>query len=131
MLDHMTFRVADLERSVAFYAAALTTLGYSLGPGFEHEGQRMQGFVQDGKLDTWLIQGPSPFGGAAATTACHLAWRAANRAQVDAFYAAAIQAGGRDNGAPGLRPHYHPNYYGAFVIDPDGNNIEAVCHEPA
>ncbi len=131
MLDHMTFRVANLERSVTFYAAALAPLGYTLGPAFEHEGQRMQGFSQNGQLDTWLIQGPSPFGGAPTTTACHLAWRAANRAEVDAFYAAAIQAGGRDNGAPGLRPHYHPNYYGAFVIDPDGNNIEAVCHEPA
>jgi predicted lactoylglutathione lyase len=61
---------------------------------------------------------------------CHLCWRAASRAEVDAFYAAAIAAGGRDNGAPGLRPHYHSNYYGAFVIDPEGNNIEAVCHRP-
>ncbi|MBH9579400.1 VOC family protein [Inhella proteolytica] len=130
MLDHMTFRVADLARSTAFYAAALTPLGYTQGPSFEFDGQSMQGFIHDGKLDTWLIQGPSPFGGAPFTTACHLAWRAATRAQVDAFYAAALAAGGRCNGAPGLRPHYHPNYYGAFVIDPDGNNIEAVCHEP-
>src|SRR5262245_59464283 len=106
MLDHMTFRVADLKRSAAFYTAALSPLGYAIGPAFEHEGQSMQGYVQDGKLDTWLIQGPSPFGGAAATTACHLAWRAANRAQVDAFHAAALAAGGRCNGAPGLRPHY-------------------------
>ena len=67
---------------------------------------------------------------APATTGCHLAWRAQTRAQVDAFHRAAIEAGGRDNGAPGLRPDYHPNYYGAFVIDPEGNNIEAVCHLP-
>ena len=71
-----------------------------------------------------------PDGGPPATTGCHLAWRAQNRAQVDAFYAAALAAGGKDNGAPGLRPDYHPNYYGAFVIDPEGNNVEAVCHLP-
>ena len=79
----------------------------------------------------WVIDGPSPHGGPPATTGCHLAWRAATRAQVDAFYAAAIAAGGKDNGAPGLRPDYHPHYYGAFVIDPEGNNVEAVCHLPA
>ncbi|MFO1253534.1 MAG: VOC family protein [Inhella sp.] len=130
MLDHMTFRVADLARSTAFYTAALTPLGYTLGPAFEFDGQSMQGYSHQGQLDTWLIQGPSPFGGAPFTTACHLAWRAATRAQVDAFHAAALAAGGRCNGAPGLRPHYHPTYDGALVIDPDGNNIEAVCHEP-
>jgi len=78
----------------------------------------------------WFIDGPSPYGGPAVTSGCHLAWRASSRAQVDAFYQAAMAAGGKDNGAPGLRTDYHPNYYGAFVIDPEGNNIEAVCHLP-
>ncbi|UCU99671.1 VOC family protein [Acidovorax radicis] len=136
MLDHMTFRVTDIARTKAFYTAALAPLGYSLC--FEgNYGSNMLGFAYpapsepDGKkADVWFIDGPSPYGGPAVTTGCHLAWRAATRAQVDAFYRAAIEAGGKDNGAPGLRPDYHPHYYGAFVIDPEGNNIEAVCHLP-
>jgi catechol 2,3-dioxygenase-like lactoylglutathione lyase family enzyme len=94
----------------------------------------MLGYSADGKFDTWFIAGPSPWGGPPATTGAHLCWRAKSRAEVDAFHAAALAVmpvtGGRDNGAPGLRLHYHAHYYGAFVIDPDGNNIEAVCHEP-
>jgi catechol 2,3-dioxygenase-like lactoylglutathione lyase family enzyme len=81
------------------------------------------GFGVPPKPDFWIGSG-SP------RDSIHVAFRAANRALVDAFYKAAISAGGRDNGAPGLRPHYHPNYYGAFVLDPDGHNIEAVCHDP-
>jgi catechol 2,3-dioxygenase-like lactoylglutathione lyase family enzyme len=80
------------------------------------------------KIDTWLVDGPPPRAGHGVTTSCHLAWLAPTRAAVDAFHAAALAAGGSDNGPPGLRPHYHPDYYGAFVIDPDGNNVEAVCH---
>ncbi|MCE1185777.1 MAG: VOC family protein [Rhodocyclales bacterium] len=136
MLDHMTFRVADIARAKAFYSAALEPLGYSLC--FEGQyGSNILGFAYpdptepDGKkADVWFIDGPSPYGGPAATSGCHLAWRAATRAAVDAFYAAAMAAGGKDNGPPGLRPNYHPNYYGAFVLDPEGNNIEAVCHLP-
>lgn len=136
MLDHMTFRVTDIARAKAFYSAALAPLGYALA--YEgHHGAHIVGFAcpdatePDGKkTDVWFIDGPSPYGGAPATTGCHLAWRAQTRAQVDAFHRAAIEAGGRDNGAPGLRPDYHPNYHGAFVIDPEGNNIEAVCHLP-
>jgi catechol 2,3-dioxygenase-like lactoylglutathione lyase family enzyme len=132
MLDHMTFRVADLVRSKTFYLAALAPLGYSVAAEFAFEDQAMVGLGiksdQGTKIDTWLIAGPSSYG-VPKTTGCHLAWRAPNRSAVDAFYQAAISAGGTDNGAPGLRPHYHPNYYGAFVIDPDGNNVEAVCHE--
>lgn len=136
MLDHMTFRVADMARAKAFYSAALAPLGYSVS--FEgNYGANILGFAYpdssepDGKkADVWFIDGPSPYGGPPATTGCHLAWRAATRAQVDAFHLAAIAAGGKDNGAPGLRPDYHPHYYGAFVIDPEGNNIEAVCHQP-
>ena len=81
---------------------------------------------QGGRFDTWFVEAPA---GPSGPT--HLAWRASTRAAVDAFYQAAIASGGRDNGPPGLRPHYHPNYYGAFVLDPDGNNVEAVCHEAA
>lgn len=137
MLDHMTFRVTDIARAKAFYSAALAPLGYSVS--FEgHHGAHILGFAcpdpaEPGgqKTDVWFIDGPSPHGGPAATSGCHLAWRAATRAQVDAFYRAAIAAGGKDNGAPGPRPDYGPHYYGAFVIDPEGNNIEAVCRQPA
>ena len=131
MLDHMTFRVADIVRTRSFYAAALTPLGYA--PKFDatHDGVHIVGFGHGEAIDTWFVDGPSPYGGHPVTTGCHLALRAPNRAAVDAFHRAALAAGGRDNGAPGLRPHYHPHYYGAFVIDPEGNNIEAVCHDPA
>ena len=132
----LAFRVTDIARTKAFYTAALAPLGYSLC--FEgNYGSNMLGFAYpapsepDGKkADVWFIDGPSPYGGPPATAGCHLAWRAQSRAQVDAFYAAAIAAGGKDNGAPGLRPDYHAHYYGAFVIDPEGNNVEAVCHLP-
>jgi catechol 2,3-dioxygenase-like lactoylglutathione lyase family enzyme len=137
MLDHMTFRVSDIERSKAFYAAALAPLGYGLLFDQRFDGVRVLGFGtpaaapgQEPKIDTWLVDGPSPYG-APATAGCHLAWAASTRAAVDAFHRAALAAGGTDHGAPGLRPHYHPDYYGAFVIDPDGNNVEAVCHVPA
>ena len=131
MIDHMTFRVADIARTRAFYAAALAPLGYEATFDTVHEGVHIVGFGRGGHTDTWFVDGPSPYGGHPVTTGCHLAWRAPNRAAVDAFHRAALAAGGRDNGAPGLRPHYHPHYYGAFVIDPEGNNIEAVCHDPA
>ncbi|MGP1693014.1 MAG: VOC family protein, partial [Giesbergeria sp.] len=107
MLDHMTFRVTDIQRAKAFYSAALAPLGYSVC--FEgNYGMNILGFAYpdpaepDGKkADVWFIDGPSPYGGPPATTGCHLAWKAQTRAQVDAFYAAAIAAGGKDNGAPG------------------------------
>ena len=136
MLDHMTFRVTDIARTKAFYTAALAPLGYSLC--FEgNYGSNMLGFAYpapsepDGKkADVWFIDGPSPYGGPPATAGCHLAWRAQSRAQVDAFYAAAIAAGGKDNGAPGLRPEYHAHYYGAYFRDPDGNKLCVACHDP-
>ena len=136
MLDHMTFRVRDIARAKAFYTPTLAPLGYTVA--FEGQyGANILGFAHpdaaepDGRrTDVWFIDGPSPYGGPAATSGCHLAWRAATRAQVDAFHRAALAAGGRDNGPPGLRPDYHPHYYGAFVIDPEGKNIEAVCHQP-
>ena len=125
MLDHIGFPVSDYDRSKAFYQKALAPLGYSIvmevtkaesggayeGAGF---GDKMPSF--------WISSGEALKG------RLHVAFVAKNRAAVDTFYRAAMAAGAKDNGAPGLRPHYHPNYYGAFVLDPDGHNIEAVCH---
>lgn len=126
MLDHIGILVSDFARSKAFYERALAPLGYAaLMSVTKAESGRADfvGFGVPPKPDFWIGSG------APNQPAIHVAFRASNRATVDAFYAAAIAAGGRDNGAPGLRPHYHPNYYGAFVLDPDGHNIEAVCHE--
>ena len=119
MLDHITLHVADLERSKRFYAAALAPLGYTVMMEFPG----VAGLGADGKPDFWLGQGT-------ATHALHIAFAAEERSTVDAFHRAAVAAGARDNGAPGLRPQYHSHYYGAFVFDPDGNNVEAVCHTP-
>jgi len=125
VLDHMTFRVRNLDATRRFYEKALAPLGYRLGYEGEHDGVRMLGFEQGGKFDTWFVESPQEPSGPT-----HLAWHAGTRGAVDAFYSAALAGGGRDNGSPGLRPHYHANYYGAFVFDPDGNNVEAVCHDP-
>lgn len=119
MLDHIALNVADLARSRAFYQAALAPLGYRVlaeGPGWV-------GLGKEGRADLWLGEGPPAPG-------VHLALRAESRAQVEAFHAAALAAGGLDHGGPGLRPHYHEHYFGAYVIDPDGTNLEAVCHQP-
>jgi catechol 2,3-dioxygenase-like lactoylglutathione lyase family enzyme len=129
MLDHMTFRVHDIAQARHFYSAALAPLGYSLRVDACYDGVNLLGFGVGEHMDTWFVDGPSPHG-APPTTGCHLAWAAPDRAAVDAFHAAALQAGGRDNGAPGLRPMYGPHYYGGFVIDPEGNNVEAVCRTP-
>jgi catechol 2,3-dioxygenase-like lactoylglutathione lyase family enzyme len=127
MLDHVGFPVSDFARAKAFYAAALAPLGYAVMMEITNEqtgGHGEHAGFGDGRPDFWIGTGQT----AAAST--HVAFLAKDRATVDAFYQAAIAAGGRDNGAPGLRPHYHKDYYGAFVRDPDGNNIEAVCHTP-
>ncbi len=121
MLDHIGVAVSNYEKSKHFYAAALAPLGYAIVMEF---GGDAVGLGVDGRPDFWLSQGAS-----VATT--HIAFAARDRATVDAFYKAAIAAGGRDNGGPGVRAQYHPTYYGAFVLDPDGNNVEAVCHAPA
>jgi catechol 2,3-dioxygenase-like lactoylglutathione lyase family enzyme len=128
VLDHITLNVSDLDASRAFYNAALAPLG--VRPLFEVTaeetgGPAYCGFGEGQKVYFWLGVGGRP-----ATTSAHVAFAAGTRAVVDAFYAAALSAGGTDNGPPGLRPHYTPTYYGAFVLDPDGNNIEAVCHAP-
>ncbi len=127
MLDHLGFPVSDYARSKAFYEQALAPLGYSLVMEVQQDDSDLPaaGFGANGKPDFWIG------GEGGLNKPVHLALAARDRAAVDDFYRAAISAGGKDNGAPGLRPHYHPNYYAAFVFDPDGHNIEAVCHAPA
>ena len=118
MLDHVTFGVGDIKRSQAFYDQALRALGIER---LYVEGD-CAGYGANDKAFFWIgLKG-------AAQTGAHVAFATPDRETVDRFYQAALAARGKDNGAPGLRPHYHENYYGAFVLDPDGHNIEAVCH---
>ena len=127
MIDHTGVTVSNFKASKAFYARALGSIGYGLLlelPASVTGDSDVAGFGVAPKLDFWIA------GGDPNVPPIHVAFRVANRGLVDAFYEAAIAAGGRDNGRPGIRAHYHPNYYGAFVLDPDGHNIEAVCHEP-
>ena len=128
MIDHIGFPVSDFERSKAFYLKALAPLDYSLVMEMMQERPPGEapaaGFGAKGKPDFWIG------GEGGLDKPLHVAIVANDRTTVDAFYKAAIAAGGRDNGAPGIRAHYHANYYGAFVLDPDGHNIEAVCHKP-
>lgn len=132
MIDHITLLVSDYTRSRDFYLAALEPLGYAKVMEFTREQVPglpcaiTGGLGVGGKPDLWLR--PTEGGPLAPT---HIALHCATRAEVDAFHAAALAAGAEDHGAPGLRPQYHPNYYGAFVLDPDGYNLEAVCHAPA
>ena len=121
MIDHTGVIVGSFEASRRFYAAALAPLGYELLLEFHAS---VAGFGEPGKPDFWIAQGEPN------TPRIHVAFRADTRREVDAFYEAALGAGARDNGAPGLRAQYHPDYDGAFVLDPDGHNIEAVCHSP-
>ena len=120
MFDHVGFGVSDYAASKAFFLEALKPLGVAV----VMEGPYGVGLGQNGKPSLWMYQTTE------TPARLHIALAAANRKQVDEFHRAAIGAGGKDNGAPGLRPHYHPDYYGAFVIGPDGHNIEAVCHKP-
>jgi catechol 2,3-dioxygenase-like lactoylglutathione lyase family enzyme len=122
MIDHVGVNVSDYERSRGFYERALAPLGYSL---LMEPVQGHGGFGREGKPDFWISGVREP-----ATENVHVALRAPDRETVDAFHAAALEAGGTDNGEPGLREQYHPTYYGAFIRDPDGNNIEVVCHKP-
>jgi catechol 2,3-dioxygenase-like lactoylglutathione lyase family enzyme len=127
MLDHVGLTVLDFARSRAFYVAALAPLGYAPVMDVTKEqsgGYEGTGFGPPGRPHFWIGTGEARSG------STHVAFAANSRAAVDAFHRAALAAGGRDNGAPGLRPHYHEHYYGAFVFDPDGHNIEAVCHAP-
>ena len=120
MIDHVTANVDDLERAKQFYSQALAPLGYSLQAEFPGAAGFRSG---EGIPDFWI-------GSSEARGATHVAFTAPDRAAVDAFHVAAMAAGAEDNGAPGIREHYHPNYYAAFVHDADGNNIEAVTHRP-
>ena len=120
MIDHLGIYCQDVKKSREFYLKALKPLGL----GVIMEFQDFTGIGSEGKPFFWIAPGaPAP--------TLHIAFAAKDRAQVDAFYEAAIAAGGQDNGKPGLREHYHPGYYGAFVLDPDGYNVEVVCHKPA
>jgi catechol 2,3-dioxygenase-like lactoylglutathione lyase family enzyme len=128
MLDHIGFPVSNFKRSKAFYQAALAPLGITLlmeiGP--ETAGKDSHaGFGREGRPKFWIGTG------APLSDRLHVAFEAKDKHAVDAFHAAALQAGGKDNGPPGPRPQYHTHYYGAFVLDPDGHNIEAVCHSHA
>jgi catechol 2,3-dioxygenase-like lactoylglutathione lyase family enzyme len=127
VLDHVGFAISDYDRSLAFYKAALKPLGYGLVMEVPREvtgGDTHAGFGPEGRPYFWIGTG-TPLSGR-----LHVAFAASSRADVDAFHEAALRAGGTDNGKPGLRPVYHPHYYGAFVLDPDGHNVEAVCHLP-
>lgn len=119
-LDHVTLKVADFPRASAFYDAALAPLGLTRIFG---DDSTFAGYGA-GRPFFWI-------GCDGSTGYAHVAFAVPDRQSVDAFYAAALAAGARDNGPPGVRSHYHPTYYGAFVLDPDGNNIEAVCHATA
>jgi len=122
MLDHIGLDVADIAASRAFYEKALAPLGYAVVHEIAEDGTTVVMFGVDGEIDFVIADKDRP------GEANHIAFRAATRVQVDAFHAAALAAGGRDNGAPGVRPHYGATYYAAFVLDPDGFNVEAVCH---
>jgi catechol 2,3-dioxygenase-like lactoylglutathione lyase family enzyme len=121
MLDHVTIGITDAGRSKQFYDRALRPLGISR---LYAEGESAAGYGIRPKAFFWIGLKASP------QTGAHIAFAAPDRATIDRFHEEAIAAGGRDNGPPGIRPHYHVNYYGAFVLDPDGHNIEAVCHAP-
>ena len=126
-LDHVSLPVSDIERARAFYTKALAPLGITIlmtVPASMTGSFDYLGLGKDQKPDFWLSQV------AKVTPPLHIAFAANSRAEVDAFYAAAMAAGAKDNGPPGVRAHYHPGYYGAFVLDPDGHNIEACCHDP-
>jgi catechol 2,3-dioxygenase-like lactoylglutathione lyase family enzyme len=128
MLDHIGLRVTDVERARSFYNKALAPLGVTIVMEVSAEetgAGAYLGYGEGMKPYFWLGEDKR------ATELLHVAFAADTRTKVDAFYKAAMEAGGRDNGPPGVRTLYHPNYYGAFVLDPDGHNIEAVCHAPA
>jgi len=130
MIDHISSYATDFATTKSFYSTALAPLGYTI----QHElvaswdadfpRRRLCAFGRDGKGSFWVIEVKQP------ASPRHVAFAALDRTAVDRFHACALGAGGRDNGAPGVRAHYHEHYYGAFVIDPDGNDIEAVCHTP-
>lgn len=125
MIDHIALQVSDLKKSLKFYDGALAPLGYKKlleAPQANEHGVLIMGWGDNLQTDIWISEGRRN------EPCLHIAFKADTHEQVDEFYRAALAAGGRDNGKPGLRPKYHKNYYGAFVLDPDGHNVEAVCH---
>ena len=128
IIDHIGFAVGDYEKAKAFYETVLATLGIGpqkeVGPEQTGGDDWAIGYGRGGKPEFWIATG-------GPSTRMHIAFAAETRDQVHAFHEAALKAGATDNGPPGVRPHYHANYYGAFVVDPEGHNIEAVCHMPA
>jgi catechol 2,3-dioxygenase-like lactoylglutathione lyase family enzyme len=125
MIDHTGYQVSDPQLSRQFYDKALASIGYQVIVEVPKEftnGKAVYGYGVPPKPDFWIAEGTP------STPRIHISFVATNREQVDAFYRAALAAGGKDNGAPGPRPHYHKDYYGAFVLDPDGYNVEVVCH---
>ena len=120
MLDHVGLNVSDYRASRAFYEQALAPLGYRIAMAFDQ--WKAAGFGANDKPEFWISERPP------TTSGTHVCFACDDHATVDAFHVAALAAGGRDNGPPGLREHYHPTYYAAFVLDLDGNNVEAVCH---
>jgi catechol 2,3-dioxygenase-like lactoylglutathione lyase family enzyme len=123
IFDHIGYSVGDYDKSTAFYDAALAPLGIKRAMEFEYPGGKIVGYGTE-RPEFWINSGD------ALRDHLHVAFAAPSRAAVDAFYQAALAAGGRDNGAPGIRTEYSPNYYAAFVFDLDGHNIEVVCHAP-
>jgi catechol 2,3-dioxygenase-like lactoylglutathione lyase family enzyme len=123
ILDHVGLGYADYDKAKTFFAEALAPLGIGIVMEVGDGADRACGFGR-GKPDFWIAAGER------TTPHIHVAFIAESRAAVRAFYEAALKAGGTDNGPPGIRAHYHPDYYGAFVLDPEGQNIEAVCHKP-
>ncbi|ATA23983.1 glyoxalase [Brenneria goodwinii] len=130
MFDHISTYATDYLKTKDFYQAVFAPLGYSIQAEFvaswnsDFPTQRLCAFGKNGEYSLWIIEVKTPF------TPRHVAFASPDRESVDAFYAAGIAVGARDNGKPGLRPDYHPTYYGAFLLDPDDNNVEAVCHRP-
>jgi catechol 2,3-dioxygenase-like lactoylglutathione lyase family enzyme len=131
MYDHISFGITNLEKSLAFYDATLSALGINRMFVLMSEG--IAGYKAASGVSFWLYakdRQQAPLGQVQPPPRFHLAFQASNRAEVDAFYAAAIAQGGTDDGTPGIRAHYHPNYYAAYVLDLDGYKLEAVCHNP-
>jgi catechol 2,3-dioxygenase-like lactoylglutathione lyase family enzyme len=127
MIDHLSITVGDIGKARAFYDAVLAALGAERLMNVEYGNVVISGYGQEGKPSFWIAAGT---GEPAEPLRGHVAFAASDRSAVDAFHHAAIGAGATDNGAPGLRPNYHPTYYASFVIDPDGHRLEAVCHTP-
>lgn len=122
MFDHLSLKVKNFEAALSFYSAALAPLGYGCVQ-FTDDG-RAAGFGRGKVLQFWISEDARP------STAVHFAFSADDHKAVDSFYEKAMAAGGRDNGQPGIRNRYHDSYYAAFILDPDGNNVEVVCHFP-